>query len=483
MFFFDHNRLQGGIVAPHAFGALAGALLAAAILFSAAPALAQVSFSGTDVPESLELTVGKSLIVNTSGDVSRVSLADPSVADILLMSPRQIYLTAKKPGATNLTLWSGGNNVLAVYDINCVPDVARLKEMLHMILPEESGIRVLPSGETVALSGQVSSAASLETAMNLARAAAGDGALNLLSVGGVQQVMLEVKVAEMSRSAMKRLGFNFNIIDGSDIYYSFLNRLTYLDDKGQLLLSEHVNAAFTRNMGSMALSGFIDALKANGLVKILAEPNMICLSGQSANFLAGGEVPIPVPAGLGMTAIEYKPFGVGLKFTPTVIGEGRINLKVEPEVSELDYSRAIIANGFTIPAISSRRASTVIELGDGQSFAIAGLIKDTLRENVNKFPGLGDVPVLGSLFRSSDFEKNESELVILVSPKLVKPMDMVNQSLPTDGLEEPNDFEFYMLGLLEGYKGGGSDAPVTAPIPARDRRSGFDGDFGHSMPE
>lgn len=458
-------------------------VLAVAMLIGPAGAAAQVSFSGTDVPESLEITVGKSVIVNTTGNVSRVSLADPTVADILLMSPTQIYLTAKKPGATNLTLWSGGDNVLAVYDLNCVPDVARLKEMLHMILPEETGIRVLPSGKTVALSGQVSSPASLQTAMNLARSAAGEGALNLLSVGGVQQVMLEVKVAEMSRSAMKRLGFNFNIIDGSDIYYSFLNRLTYLDDKGQLLLSEHVNGAFTRNMGSMALSGFIDALKANGLVKILAEPNMICLSGQSANFLAGGEVPIPVPAGLGMTAIEYKPFGVGLKFTPTVIGEGRINLKVEPEVSELDYTRAIVANGFTIPAISSRRASTVIELGDGQSFAIAGLIKDTLRENVNKFPALGDVPVLGSLFRSSDFEKNESELVIIVSPKLVKPMDMVNQSLPTDGMQEPNDFEFYMMGLLEGYSSDAQAASTSSAVPARQRRTGFDGQFGHSLPQ
>lgn len=444
----------------------------------------QFRILASEAPQTVQIISGKSLILSSEQNISRVSLAAPEQAEMVLLSPRQIYLTGKKTGVTNLTLWGAGDRVMSVYDLEIVPDVTQLKHMLHTVLPGEPNIKVLSSGNSVTLSGEVSSATNLATALALGEASAPGKLVNLLRVGGVQQVMLEVRVAEMSRSVTKRLGFNFQYISGNDIVYSFLNNLTSLDDEGVTQLTDNVNIAGQHTSGGSTLNYFVDALKANGLLKILAEPNLVCLSGQSADFLAGGEVPIPVPGGLGTVGIEYKPFGVGLKFTPTVLDSGTINIKVEPEVSELDYSRAITVSSYTVPSISSRRASTTVELGNGQSFAIAGLIKDSMRENVNKFPVIGDVPVLGALFRSSDFQKNESELIIIVTPQLVKPLDMAKHTLPTDGYQEPDDFEFYLLGLMEGS--GSKPAAATGMGPAAQapgaQAAGFDGDFGHIMP-
>ncbi len=234
-------------------------------------------------------------------------------------------------------------------------------------------------------------------------------------------------------------------------------------------------------------TGFIDALKENGLTKVLAEPTLITLSGRSASFLAGGEFPIPVPqssGGGGTTiTIEYKTFGVGLNFTPTVLGNGKISMMVNPEVSELDFTRAVSLQGYIIPSVNTRRVSTVIELGDGQSFAVAGLLKDDVREVVRKFPVLGDIPVLGALFRSTEFQKNETELIIIVTPHLVKPIDMTKQTLPTDAYIEPDDFEFYLLGSLEGR--GKQDTAKSSPaasVPGLKKGSGLEGDFGYMKP-
>jgi pilus assembly protein CpaC len=217
-----------------------------------------------------------------------------------------------------------------------------------------------------------------------------------------------------------------------------------------------------------------------GLVKVLAEPNLIALSGQTANFLAGGEFPIPVPQELGRTTIDYKQFGVGLQFTPLVLSSGKINMKVAPEVSELDFTNAVSFGGFVIPGITTRRVSTMIELGDGQSFAIAGLLKNNVREIVSKFPIFGDIPVLGALFRSSSFQKNETELIVIVTPHLVKPLDMAKQTLPTDQYIEPNDLEFYLLGNTEGKEKG--NIKDSTP-PADSTGGGFEGKFGLIIPE
>ena len=216
-------------------------------------------------------------------------------------------------------------------------------------------------------------------------------------------------------------------------------------------------------------------------MKVLAEPTLITLSGKRANFLAGGEFPIPVPqstsGGLTIT-IEYKPFGVGLNFTPTVLSGNKINMQVAPEVSELDFSNAVTISGFVVPALTTRRVSTDIELADGQSFAIAGLLKSDVREIVTKFPLLGDIPILGVLFRSTNFQKNETELIIIVTPHLVKPMDLAKQTLPTDQYIEPDDFEWYLLGKLEGEEKKGTSHP-TGPSTGLKQEYGLEGKFGH----
>jgi pilus assembly protein CpaC len=318
--------------------------------------------------------------------------------------------------------------------------------------------------------------------MALTRAYAPEGKVNnLVEVGGVQQVMLEVRVAEMQRSLIRRLGVNFNYLtDSGNFGISQLAGLTQIVSSGGNLnsgpfstfVSPSVNALLRFRAGGATWTAFVDALKQDGLVKVLAEPTLIALSGQDAYFLAGGEFPVPVPQGLGSVAIEYKSFGVRLSFTPTVLSDNKINIKVSPEVSELDFTTAVQFSGFVIPGISGRRAETTVELADGQSFAIAGLLKDTVRDVMDKYPLLGDIPILGMLFRSRSFQKNETELIIIVTPHLVKPLDTAKQSLPIDNYIEPNDAEFYILGLMQG-----KDRNPT------DRLAGeLDGEFGHAMP-
>ena len=306
--------------------------------------------------------------------------------------------------------------------------------------------------------------------------------INLLEVAGVHQVMLEVRISEMSRSLLKRLGFNFNYVGGSGQNFglNLLSGLTSVPAAGfpaaGVGVSDTVNLIFRFLSGETTWTVFIDALKEEGLLKVLAEPTLITLSGKTANFLAGGEFPIPVPqsSGSGGTTItiEYKPFGVGLNFTPTVLSNKKINMLVAPEVSDLDFSNALTTSGFVVPSITTRRVSTVIELADGQSFAIAGLLRDDVRQIDSKFPLLGDIPILGALFRSTSFKKNESELIVIVTAHLVKPLDMAKQTLPTDAYVEPSDLEFYLLGSMEGR---GKPNPVKG--------SGLEGQFGHILPK
>ncbi|SKA90581.1 pilus assembly protein CpaC [Paucidesulfovibrio gracilis DSM 16080] len=456
------------------------------LVCAVAPARAQTPEAAPAAPNTgavmertvaLELAVGQSTILRTDRDVTRVSLANPEAADVIVVSPRQIYLSGKAPSTTTLTLWGGKERILRVYDLAVNADVTELKRMLHQVLPAETGIKVLPTASSVTLAGTVSSTANLDTALTLAENFAPEHVVNLLQVGGVHQVMLEVRIAEMSRSVTRRLGFNFRFTDGSNVAYSLLNNLTGISD-GVSTLGENVSGWISGSVaGATAFDLFLDALKTNGLAKILAEPNLVCLSGETANFLAGGEIPVPVPSGLGTLAIEYKPFGVWLEFTPTVLGEGRINLMVSPEVSELDPDHGVTIESITVPALTTRRASTTIELRDGQTFAVAGLLKDNVRENIHKVPGLGELPVLGMLFRSSDYLKEQSELVILVTPHLAKPTNMAGQSLPTDGFNDPSDLEFYLFGMTDGYD---SEAART-PAPVPDADTGFDGPFGHTL--
>jgi pilus assembly protein CpaC len=457
------------------------------LLLAASPARADVDILDTEAPGVISLVISKSTILSTDAPVSRVSLAQPETASVVVLSPTQIYVTGKKLGTTTLTLWSGGQ-VSGVFDLVITPDVTRLKRMIHEILPRERAVQVLSSGESITLSGSVSNTGDLTSVLSLAEAEAPGKVVNLLRVDGVQQVMLEVRVAEMSRTALKRMGVNLAATFSNFTVYSFLNNLTSLGNTGSNIieLTDKINSVVQYNNGSTNVVGMLDALKAHGLARLLAEPNLTCVSGESADFLVGGEIPIPKPGALGTVSIEFKPFGVGLEFTPTVLSSGAINLHVSPEVSELDYTNALRYQGYEIPAISTRKASTVVDLADGQSFAIAGLISESLKENNHRFPVLGDIPVLGSLFRSSDYQKNKTELVIIVTAHLVKPLDMARQTLPGDGFKEPSDYEFYMLGLLEG-QGTGAAAVAgaqkrTEPETVVRPSTGFDGDFGHAWP-
>ncbi len=310
----------------------------------------------------------------------------------------------------------------------------------------------------------------------------------MLEVGGVQQVMLEVRVSEIQKNLGRRLGINFNGVSSSGKTFgvSLLGNLTSLSTPVHAAfpvenvdvaapgvnIASTVNAVFRFMHDGATWTGFIDALKEQGLLTVLAEPTLTTLSGQTASFNAGGELPVPEASGLGTVAIKYKKFGVGLSFTPTVMSDGKISMQVSPSVSELDYTNAVVSSGFVIPALTERDVSTVVELADGQSFAIAGLLSENVTELISKFPVLGDIPVLGALFRSTSFKRNETELVVIVTPHLVKPLDMSKVTLPTDKYGDPGDFNFYLLGDLSGK-------PKNVPVS----RKGFDGEVGHIVPQ
>ena len=332
-----------------------------------------------------------------------MSIADPEVAGTRVISPKQLYVTGTKIGATSLTLWDSNDRITAIFDVQVTPNTTQLKQRLHDILAGES-IQIAATHDAITLSGAVSSKAKLQQAVEVAEAYMPDKVINLLQVSGVHQVMLEVRVAEMARSLTRRLGFNFSVFkDGSNFGLSLLNSLTSLSDTIPanepfgLDVSQAVSSLFRFGTNGATITAFIDALKENGLAKILAEPTLVTLSGQEASFLAGGEFPIPVSQRTDSISVEYKTFGVALRFTPNVIDQDKISIRVSPEVSELDFSNAITLSGFTIPALTTRRAATMIELRNGQSFAIAGLLNQTVREVIAKLPLLGEIPVLGAL--------------------------------------------------------------------------------------
>ena len=477
---------------------VAGSMMAILVMFMVWPAHASdLLATEAQAIRKLDLIVGKSLVLKSKEAVKRISIADPDIADFVLISPKEIYITGKSAGVTNMTLWQT-NGSYKLFDLDVGFDVSQLKQQLNDILPEESDLRVTATHEAITLSGRISNAANLSQVLSLTRSYAPEGKVNnLVEVRGVQQVMLEVRVAEMQRSLARRMGVNFNYLTESGKFgISQLGGLTELVDPDNAnisipglvdvgsgfvtapfgtFVSPSVSAIMRFSANDTTWTGFIDALKSDGLVKVLAEPTLIALSGQEANFLAGGEFPVPVPQGLGTVAIEYKPFGVGLTFTPTVLADNKINIKVAPEVSELDFNLAVQLSGFVVPGLNTRKAETVVELADGQSFAIAGLLRNTARDAINKYPLLGDIPILGTLFRSRSFQKNETELIIIATPHLVKPIDGDHQPLPTDYYVEPNDADFYVLGLMEGRAG--------QPVSRKGNLQGdLDGEFGHATP-
>ncbi len=408
----------------------------------------------TQSGQTINLMVNKLAKLKSPAVIKRAYIVNPKIAELIYsksQSPRWVFVSGKAVGSTQLTLWGNGNELLGTFEIMVSPDVAGLKKSLYEIFPEEN-VSVRSSGDRTTLTGTVSGAMKMKEVLLLAESFNKDKIVNLLQVGGIQQVMLEVRIAEISKSVGNQLGINFSWQGNSGFGLSLLDGLTAIPKEGwpgnPLLLSNAVNASVGFLRGDPIIVA-IDALQEDGLLQILAKPTLIAQSGQSASFLAGGEFPYPVPQGLDRVTIDWKSFGVSLNFTPTVLGNDTISMVVAPEVSDLNYTQAISYAGFIIPSIDTRRMSTVVELKDNQSFAIAGLLKNNVRESVNKFPVLGDIPILGALFRSTKFQKEETELVVIVTPHLVKPIDADKMPLPTDSFEEPSPAEFLLLGRLE----------------------------------
>ncbi|GIX13961.1 MAG: general secretion pathway protein [Paracoccaceae bacterium] len=463
---------------------LVAAMICAALSPAAAQSVLRIMEGATS--NSIVVALNRAVVVESSREFAEVSVANPGIADVAALSNRTIYVLGKAAGRTTLTILGPGGRLITNVDIRVSPDIAEFKERLREILPGEK-IEVRTANDGIVLSGRVSGPAKIDRALELAERYAPGRVTNLLQVGGTQQVMLRVRFAEMQRSTAKSLGFSLGVrtLFGNWGLGGTTNNITLTE--GPIALADGSFAPFqsTFNQDPNSFAGIrgtfqaggvfvdlaIDALESNGMVRTLAEPNLVALSGDEASFLAGGEVPIPVPGDNGI-AIEYKPFGVGLSFRPRVVDEDLMNLELEAFVSSLDT-----ANGLTIatntgnafvPAFVVRRARTTIELRDGQTFAIAGLLQDAFTDNAAQVPWLGDVPVLGTLFRSSDFQRRQSELVILVTPYLVVPTDEDSIALPTDRVRIPNERELFLLGRVEG----------TATV--RDvARQDFEGRYGY----
>ncbi|MBM9603828.1 type II and III secretion system protein family protein [Desulfopila inferna] len=459
-------------------------LVAAASPVRSAETSASVINIDTDSGESIHLTIDKLAKIQSSAVIKRAHIVNPEIAELVYsksQSPKWVFVSGKSVGSTQLTLWGENNGMLGSYEVIVSPDISGLKRSLHEIFPGEK-VLVRSSGGFLTLGGTVSDSMKLAKILALAEAFAPEKVINLLQVGGIQQVMLEVRIAEISKSVGNRLGINF-AWDGSDAFaLSVLDNLTAIPAAGwpgnPLEVSNSINSVLGFLRGDTLIVA-IDALQQEGLLHILAKPTLIAQSGQSASFLAGGEFPYPVAQEFDKFTIEWKPFGVGLSFTPTVLGDDTISLAVSPEVSELDFTKTISYAGYVVPSIDTRRMSTVVELKDNQSFAIAGLLKNYVRESVKKFPLLGDIPVLGALFRSTRYQKDETELVVIVTPHLVKPVDGDELPLPTDSFEDPSPFESLMLGMLEKYRRhpGADNAMETGSGPI------IEGDFGYIIPE
>ena len=476
----------GMMAAEPAFAAAAAKAPTRAPL-QAAPA--RSSGASTLAPK-VTLSEGKSTLMRLPFAATRMSVGDAKVADVILLNPSELYMLGKSVGSTNLIVWNKANEA-TIIDIAVDLDTSGLAARFEQLLADEKEVRITTAADTLVLSGTVSDVTKVDQMMALANAyvqrgkggaggageaaggAAGAGGqqatmkvINMTSVAAPQQVMLEVRVAEISKTLADQLGVSMGASRTNGSWtYSFLSNL--LTSNPSLL------DAFSSKNGNFLT---IDAQKRDGLVKVLAEPTVMAISGQEASFLAGGKIFIPVSQvnnnGIPTITLEEKEFGVAVKFTPTVLAGGRINLKVAPEVSDLNKEGiGITATGINgtaiLPSFTTRRATTTVQLFDGQSFAIGGLIKNNVTTNVKAFPGLGEIPVLGALFRSTDFQTDRSELVFIITPHLVKPLP-ADYKLPTDNYVEPTRSQLFLGGKIEGRP---AEPARTAAAPGP---TGFD---------
>jgi pilus assembly protein CpaC len=507
-----------------------------------APALAKRS----TVNAVYEVPLYKSTVVPLDRTAVRVSVGNPGVADILVIRNRELYVVGKALGSTNVVVWDDSGRVAENFDIEVTHDLSTLKAKLYELMPGEK-ITVQSAQEQLIISGQVTSAARAAAAAELARGFLPDcivaqsdapgaqkssgradqsckkgGIVNMLQVGGSQQVMLKVTVAEMASSVVKRLESNLNFMrfgadggrwSGGGVAggASFPNAESV--SNGALFPIFDGNAHpigppqqfFQPNMpiidgtgvflsylrGNTFVQAVLDISKRNGLAKILSEPTLTTMTGQEAQFISGGEFPMPVPQGgiSGGVTIEFKEFGVGLKFTPVVLDSGRINMALNVNVSEISSDNAVAINvgnttsTFLIPSLTKRNVMSTVEVGDGQTIGIAGLINDNMREFVQKFPVLGDLPIVGALFRSQEYRSGQTELVIFVTPHLARSIQPGDYRLPTDTFVPPGDLEFYLLGKMGWQK----DRPRqqsgswAKPGATRPQSEGPKGTYGHDL--
>ena len=445
----DIAKLLGAIVALFLIGVAAH--LNFVVSASARSPVKRIASNGQLV--SLHVIMNKAETLAVDDAVADVLVGNSDIADIVALTNRKIYVLGKKIGMTSVTLLGSNKSVIAVLNVNVTHDLPYLRRRLREVIPE-ADITVKGVGNGIFLSGVVPSSTAASRAVTIAHQVAPKSVTNGLTVRGSNQVQLEVRFVEANRQASRDLAIGSQVIGSSILAATGVSAIT----GGGLAFGLASNntpfgVAIARILDNgTTADAIVQALEARGLARRLAEPNLVAQSGQTASFLAGGEFPFPVQSDKDTIAVEFKKFGVGLAFTPTVLGDGLINLVIEPEVSELDPSNSIRVGGTEIPSLSVRRARTTIELRDGQSFAMAGLLQSNNFKNRRQLPWIGQVPILGTLFASSAFQKRETELVIIVTPRLVMPKKPgPNQLLrtPFDTRVSSNDRDFFLRGQME----------------------------------
>jgi len=478
-------------------------------IFRVALALAVGCFIATSVGaadverQTLELKLGGSDLLKTSHPFTRISIADPGVADVVVLSPKEIYIFGKKVGYTSMILWEAGKGKTLV-DVVVELDLTALKKKLHELYPNQQ-IEVYPSQTGVVLTGTVSGPEIVEQVLRLTQTflpkeasgkgsgdnvgKSGKGITNLLTVGSVQQVMLEVKIAEVTRGSGRDWQAAMGLINqGNDL--KAVTGVAPLGVKSDGTLGVAQQGSLLLNFAENAANIFINIdnftaalqfLEDENLARTLAEPRLVTQSGQEASFLAGGEFPIQVIDDNGNIGIEFKDFGVGLQFTPLVLSDGKISMRVAPSVT--DISELVPTSTGPVPVFETRQLQSTVQMYDGQTLALAGLLKDNLVEAVNKIPGLGDLPVLGALFRSSTFQHDKTDLLIAVTPHLVAPLKEGSIEFPGEKIKIPNRLEFYLEGRMEGRRSPDEVASFSrhefTPSPQKaEAAGGLEGEFG-----
>ena len=463
---------------------LAAALAATGLASVPTAASAQTIAAGG---ATVQVATGRGRLITLSRPMTDLFVANSEIADVQVRSPTQLYVFGKKPGETTVSATSRSGAVVWQSTVRVGNNYDSLNQMLGLAMPE-ARINAATLNGVVLLTGTVAAPADGAEAERLVQAFVGEGTkvISRLKAATPLQVNLQVKIAEVSRSFAKNIGVNISTYDRPGGFQfgvgqgrnfapqwtvgggTFVNG-TEASEGSSLITAAGRGTTFGlggRLLGLDILSA-IDLGETTGQVSTLANPNLTALSGETATFLAGGEIPIPISQGLGAVSVEYKQYGISLAYTPTVLSNGRISLRVRPEVSQLSSDGAVQMNGTTIPALTTRRAETTLELGSGESMVIGGLLQNSHNNSIEKTPGLGDLPIIGALFRSNGWRKSETELVIVITPYLVRPVAANQIALPTDGYKAPTDLSRVLLGqLADGTSGAERPKPVMVPAGA-----------------